>query len=221
MSDIPEDAMQQARELCEPLLYQRPCTGDDIENPGLLLWRRDHDRLCDSIASAIRDAEARGLERAAQFVDDLPAVKYEGGFKAGMSANAAADLALLVAGGELRALAAETRKGVMPNRPVQASAGGDNTQPPSLEAGASAEDEAAQIVRIATTYPPDKAATIIGMTLCDIRADGASAALRALEEPSEGLAAAAQRAWQAERYTPMRAALRAAAAHLRAQGGDR
>jgi len=54
------DCLQRARDICEPLLYQRPCTDSDIENPGLLLWRRDYDRLCERISAAlIREVERR------------------------------------------------------------------------------------------------------------------------------------------------------------------
>ena len=60
----PREAIEQAREICEPLLYQRPCTGDDIENPGLLLWRRDYRRLCARIATALAAAEEKGRRKA-------------------------------------------------------------------------------------------------------------------------------------------------------------
>lgn len=58
---VPVDLLERAREICEPLLYQRPCTGDDIENPGLLLWRRDYDKLCERIAAALAAERAEGL----------------------------------------------------------------------------------------------------------------------------------------------------------------
>src|SRR6266851_3295783 len=73
--------MERAQAACAPLLYQRACTGDNVEDPGLILWRRDYDRLLENNARAIEQAEAearaKAIEDAAQIAfdtanEDLP-----------------------------------------------------------------------------------------------------------------------------------------------------
>lgn len=66
MTDTPSpEALQAARDACLPLLQQRPCTGDDIEDPGLVLKRRDFDCLIARNALAIDRAVTAERERFA------------------------------------------------------------------------------------------------------------------------------------------------------------
>ncbi len=57
-SDAPSaSARERAAAACEPLIHQRSCTGDNIEDPGLILWRRDYNKLVERNACAIEQAE--------------------------------------------------------------------------------------------------------------------------------------------------------------------
>lgn len=58
----PEWAKKIAWKIVEPLMYQRPCTGDDIENPDLVLWRRDVDGLVDSYARRLEEERQKADE---------------------------------------------------------------------------------------------------------------------------------------------------------------
>lgn len=65
MAEPSDRALREAREACEPLLYQRPCTGEDIEDPGLVLSRRDLDALVERNALALDRWRREALEEAA------------------------------------------------------------------------------------------------------------------------------------------------------------
>jgi hypothetical protein len=71
------EAMEIAYEVCEPLLQQRPTIfgPEGLEEPGLVIWRRDFDKLKERVAlaieAAIRHNEARPGTSALEATRDL------------------------------------------------------------------------------------------------------------------------------------------------------